>query len=112
MIVWWTGRGIRTPLYLIGIAFALGAFLSAVFGMDHLDQRLWFWGTCFLLTAVVNWVLGSRLNRNTSEMPKLGKLKGRLLYRARNRFMSLPMETWSIPLAIGGVVFIAMALTG
>jgi hypothetical protein len=34
----------------------------------------------------------------------------KLIYRARHKFMSLPLEIWSIPLTVGGVVAITYGL--
>jgi hypothetical protein len=39
-----------------------------------------------------------------------GKLKDRLTYRARNRFLSFPMEVWSGPAALLGVVLIVRGM--
>ncbi len=111
MVFWWTGRGFLSLLFLIGVVGAFGALVTFMFGDNVLETRSWLWGVGVLLAVVVNWFGGSRLNRRSLNLFE-GNLKTRLFYRARNRFCSLPMETWSVPLAVLGLVLIVRGAIG
>ena len=91
MVFWWTGRGFLSLVFLIGITGAFGAIVTLSFGEKAFESSPWLWGVGVLLAVAVNWFAGSKLNRRSLN-PFQGGVKARLLYRARNRFLSLPME--------------------
>ena len=90
-IAWWTGKGYQTLLIIFGTLAVCGLLLSAL--PPSMDNR-WFWASALVLAAIINWGIGSKINRL-----RRSKAQGRarLLYRAHHRFMSMPMETFSIP---------------
>ncbi len=110
MVFWWTGRGYLALLSLVGVFGAFGALVTFGFGDRALETSPWLWGIGAFLAAAVNWIWGSRINRRPWRVTTLAKLKDRLAYRARNRFCGLPMETWTVPTALFGVVAIARGL--
>lgn len=111
MIVWWTNRGFISLLTLIGVFGLFGAAVSLTVGEDAFRTSPWLWGAGLLLPALVNWFVGCQLNR-VPLSPFVGKVTERFIYRAPNRFLSFPMEAWSYPLAIVGLVLIVLGLIG
>lgn len=110
MIAWWTGRGFLSLLTLIGVFGAFGAVVTFTVGDQAFEAYPWLWGLGCLPAAVVNWIVGCRLNR--VPLNPLFALKDRLTYRPRNRFMSFPMELWSLPMTLLGVFLIVAGLIG
>jgi hypothetical protein len=106
MVFWWTGRGYLALLTLIGVFGVFGALLTAVFGEQIFDSAPWLWAVGAGLAAVVNWVVGCRVNRKPLKVPRPGLWKSRLTYRPRNRFMGLPLEVWSAPMMLLAVVML------
>ncbi len=106
MVFWWTGRGFLALLTLIGVFGLFGALLTLAFGEQIFDRAPWLWGVGALIAAVINWVVGCRVNRKPLKVPRPSLWKSRLTYRPRNRFMSLPLEVWSAPMAVLGLVLL------
>lgn len=103
MVFWWTGRGYLALLSLIGVYGFFGAAITVGFGNQAFEAAPWLWGVGALIAAAVNWIWGSRINRRRwADLPG-ADWKKRLVYRARNRFMGLPMESWALPTALLGV---------
>lgn len=106
IVFWWTGRGYVTALIIIGMMTVFG--LAQNIAQPLVLDRQWYWGLSLIAAAGVNWWVGSYFNRDWFVRSRLkGKLrlkglKNRLFYRTANRFMSVPMETFSIALAIAG----------
>jgi hypothetical protein len=109
MVFWWTGRGFLAVLFLVGTFGVFGATITFAFGDMAFAKWPWLWGVGFLLAAVVNWVAGCRLNRAPIN-PLVGTVRERLTYRPPNRFLSLPPEVWSGPVALLGIAAIAKGL--
>ncbi len=107
MVFWWTGRGFLALLSLIGVFGAFGAVVTLTLGEAAFEAQPWLWGVGALLASGVNWLLGSRLNQKVIKRHAAARLADRLIYKARHRFMGLPMETWSIPMAALGCILIA-----
>ena len=78
--------------------------LLAAFGEQALDNIPWIWAIGYWLAAGVTWVVGSRLNGRPWRWKEGQRSRGRFLYDAPNRFVSLPVETWSIPMAAIGLL--------
>jgi hypothetical protein len=110
LVFWWKGKGYLTPIILIVVLTAFGIALQA--GRPFLHDAPWFWGAAFVSAAVINWLAGRRHNARKIAAVRSSRLHDRLIYPARNKFMSLPFETWSIPLAIGGLCAIGYGLLG
>jgi hypothetical protein len=105
MVFWWTGRGYFALLTLIGVYGLFGTIATYGLGETFLDRNAWMWGICMLPAAFATWLVGCRINRKTRSLPQNQTLMRRFLYKARHRFMGLPMESWSIP-AVGLAVFL------
>ena len=69
-------------------------------------------GLALIGAAIANWFIGRKLNRQSLAKVRTREIRQRLLYRARHKFMSLPMETFSILLAVGGAIIIACSIVG
>ena len=101
MLFWWQGKGYLTPIIVMLSLMAFGLLLQA--GRPTLHDAPWLWGSALIVAAGINWRLGRQ--RNAKKIAAVRSLRWRdtLIYPARNRFMSLPFETWSIPLGAVGV---------
>ena len=110
LIFWWTGKGYLTPVILLGTMIVFGFILKASSPVLHDDNG--FWGVAFIVAGVVNWFVGRRQNARKLAAVRSDKLRHRLIYRARNKFMSLPFEVWAIPMVLGGLAAVASALFG
>jgi hypothetical protein len=76
----------------------------------QLPDGVWVFGLALLGAATANWFIGRKFNRNSFAKVRSHQLKQRLLYRARHRFMSLPMETFSVLLGVAGLAVILGAI--
>jgi len=108
IVVWWTGRGFLTAVILLLTLCAFGVVVQAI-AAAQLDHP-WFWGLAFIIAGCINWPVGTNMNRRRGRVPPQ-TLRERLTYRPRNRFLSLPMEIWSIPMIIGGVIAIIYGIS-
>ena len=108
-VFWWTNRGFLTPLILFGTGVA-AATVTSVIPFPH--DSSWFAALVFLIAAPINWIVGRRQNylRRTS----FGRqpVWKQLVYGARHKFMSLPMESWSIAELALGIAFATRAALG
>jgi hypothetical protein len=59
-----------------------------------------FWASVLFVAAPINWEVGRRMNAKRRGFAPPATLVRRFLYRARHKFMSLPMESWSIVMVI------------
>jgi uncharacterized membrane protein len=104
-VAWWTGRGFYTfPIVIASMIIA--EILRAAL---RLPEGLWVFAIALFVAAAANWQIGRKLNRNSLRKVRTTRLKERLLYRARHKFMSLPMETFSIVLAVAGAAILVGA---
>ena len=69
----------------------------------NLQDTTWFWGSALVCAGVANWIIGRRQNAKRRAAVRSIRFRDALVYRARHTFMSLPIETWSIPLVAGGI---------
>ena len=106
-VAWWTGRGYGTILIVVAAAIALELLRAAL----NLPEGLWVFGVALLVAAVANWVIGRKFNRKSLAKVRSHRLRERLIYRARHKFMSLPMETFSIVLAGVGVAVLVVEIS-
>jgi hypothetical protein len=90
-IAWWSGKGYQTGLIVLATLAVCGALL-AILPFDLDNRRSW--AVSLLLAALFNWIIGRKANR--VRRSKARRLRDRLFYNARHRFMSVPMETFSI----------------
>jgi len=107
-IVWWTGRGYLGFVVLLATMIVAGVLLAAV-GPSLPDGPI-YWGHVLMVASVANWIVGSRINRKTLDRLRPTAVRQRLIYRARSRLMSVPMETVSIPLGLVGLGMLIMAV--
>ena len=109
MVFWWTRRGYLALLTTVGVIGVFGAVVTLAFGDQVFDQFPWLWALAFWLAAATTWTVGSRINGRPIDWRRGQKSIGRFLYDAPNRFVSLPVETWAVPLIALGLV---MAVLG
>lgn len=109
MVFWWIGRGYLALLTTIGAIGGFGALVTFAFGEMVFDQHPWLWGPAMFLAAAATWCVGRRINRRPIRLARGADLKRHLYYNAPNRFVSLPVETWAVPLAGLGLV---LSVTG
>ncbi|WP_425229335.1 hypothetical protein [Sphingomonas sp.] len=102
VVFWWTGKGYLTPVILLGTLIVFGLLLRI--GGSLLHDEPAFWGVAWLVASGINWLTGRRVNALKLAAVRSDRLRHRLFYRARNKFMSLPLEVWSIPMALCGIV--------
>ncbi|MCE7795380.1 hypothetical protein LWE61_02285 [Sphingobium sufflavum] len=107
-IAWWTGKGYVTMVIVLLTMVVFGLILQA--GAPFLQDRMWYWGISFIAAAAINWTVGTRWNKKRIERAKPKHLGQRLWYPAINRFMSMPMETFSLVIAFVGLALIASGL--
>jgi len=98
-IAWWTGRGYYTLPILVASMVVFELARAAL----HLPDGLWVFGFALMGAAAANWVAGRKLNRESLKKVRTHRVRERLIYRARHKFMSVPMETFSIPMAVAGL---------
>ncbi len=108
LVFWWTGKGYLTPIILIVVLAIFGVVLQA--GRPIISDAPWFWGIAFIFAAAVNWRVGRKHNRKKLAAVRSIRFRDKLVYPARNKFMSLPFEAWSIPLAVGGACAIGYSI--
>jgi hypothetical protein len=104
-VAWWTGRGYSTIL-IVAASMILLQLMRAALG---LPDGLWVFGVAMFGAAAANWALGRKLNRKALLKVRSSRIRERLIYRARHKFMSLPMETFSVLIAAVGIVVLATA---
>ena len=104
-VFWWSGRGYYTVLVVLGVLTVFGLLVAI-----GIPDGLWFWAVALLAAAALNWHLGSKINRKKLAALKPRSLRSRLFYRAHHRFMSLPMETFSLVLIAGSVAWLTYRL--
>ena len=97
MIFWWTGKGWKPALILMLTLVATR--IVQIVMRDFIGDPHWLWALAFLVAAAITWKLCSHDNRKATSRKMSPNLKNRLLYKPRNRFMSLPSETWAVPFA-------------
>lgn len=105
-VAWWTGRGYSTILVVV---VSLMLFELITRALD-LPDGLWVFGSALLGAAAANWVIGRKLNRRSLAKVRSHRLRERLIYRARHKFMSLPMETFSVVIALTGALMLGAAV--
>jgi hypothetical protein len=102
-VAWWTGKGYLTIWIVVASAIVFEFARAAL----RLPDGVWVFGLALLAAAAANWAIGRKFNRKSFAKVRSPHLKERLLYRARHKFMSLPMETFSVLLGAAGVAVIA-----
>lgn len=107
-IAWWTGKGYMTMVIVLLTMVLFGLVLQA--GVPFLEDRIWYWGLSFIASAAINWIIGTRWNKRRIERRNPQHLGHRLWYPATNRFMSMPMETFSLVIGIVGFGMIVSGL--
>lgn len=98
MVFWWTRRGYLALLTTIGAVGVFGAVLTLAFGEGVFERFRWLWAFAYWTAAAATWVVGSRINGRPIRWSRGQKSIGRFIYDAPNRFVSLPVETWAVPL--------------
>ncbi len=102
LVFWWTGKGYLTPVIVVATVIVFVFILRAV-TPNYEDDGV-FWGLTLAVAGVLNWIAGRKQNARKLAAVRSDKLRDRLIYRARHKFMSLPFEVWSIPLVLTGLI--------
>jgi hypothetical protein len=110
VVFWWTRRGYLALLTTIGVVGAFGALATVWFGDDIFERLRWLWGLAYECAAVSTWIVGSYLNGRPMLWSNGERGIGRFIYDAPNRFVSLPVETWAVPLSGLGWVLAVVGL--
>jgi hypothetical protein len=105
-VAWWTGRGYSTILVVV-MSLMLFELITRALG---LPDGPWVFGSALLGAAAANWVIGRKLNRRSLAKVRSHRVRKRLIYRARHKFMSLPMETFSVVIALMGALILGAAV--
>ncbi|CAN5415838.1 hypothetical protein BH11PSE5_BH11PSE5_07900 [soil metagenome] len=100
-VFWWMGRGYVTALIIFGSMMVFALILQALAPL--IPDQQWYWGLSLIAAAAVNWKVGSHFNRRRLAKAPKRNVKERLVYKAPNRFLSVPMETFSIAILAAGV---------
>lgn len=101
LVFWWQGRGYQTAIVWLLTLCVFGAVV--VLGKPYVPDQPWYWGAAFCVSGVINWIRGTSLNAARLSKFRPGSLKQRLFYKARHRFMGMPMETFSLVLVLVGL---------
>ena len=101
IVFWWQGRGYQTIWIWMLTMCVFGAV--AAIGKPYIPDRPWYWGAGFCVAAIANWKRGTDLNSASLAKRCPSTMLQRLFYKPRHRFMSMPMETFSIVLALVGI---------
>lgn len=109
-VFWWTGKGFQTVLITL-VALAVSAILFQAIA-PKLNDQPWPWMAALIGAAVANWKFGRQYNAKSRTKIRSTKLKDQLIYRARHKFMSLPMETFSLVMLAGVAAGLALAING
>ena len=108
-IFWWTGKGYLTAIIVLAVFSVFG--IAIAIGSPILKETPAYWGLAAVVAAVIVWLVGRRVNSEAIASIRSIHLRHKLIYRARHKFMSLPLELWAAPLSVGGIIAIAYCLT-
>jgi hypothetical protein len=102
----WSGLGFVTIAFGFG-GGVIGALISDLLqgGTDHhdlMDTLLIAVG--MLAGAVANWCVGRRLNNRPGRLLVDPATGGRVILRRRHTLFWIPMQWWSIPMALLAIV--------
>jgi hypothetical protein len=111
MILIWSGLGylVLPIVVLTPVPIAmLAEFLLTHSGHDALASAAMAIGV--LASAALNWVIGRRLNGKTPPYLLTREPHAIVVHYRRHKFLWLPMQYWSVPVAaVGLVMLIAQA---
>lgn len=108
-VFWWTGKGYRLPLIVLGCCMIAGFIGQAI--SPALVDGLPFWGGVLIAAAIPVWLYGRRLNAKAIKALRSPRMQDHLLYRARHKFFSLPFETNALLLVCAGAIMILVGVT-
>ena len=100
-VFWWTGKGFQTVLVTLAALAASAILFQAI--APELNDQPWPWMAALIASAAINWKFGRRYNAKSRAKVRSAKLTDQIFYRARHKFMSLPMETFSLVLLAGAI---------
>jgi hypothetical protein len=107
---WWTGKGYVTALIAFGTLCLAGVIFQGL--APELNDGPWPWSLALVIAAAINWNVGRRHNAKSRAKALATAKANKFLYRARHKFMSLPMETFSVVLGAAALIGPALALRG
>lgn len=85
--------------------------IEAIRAFVGLPDGFWVFGFAMIGAAAANWFVGRKLNRKSFQKVRTLPIRERLIYRARHKFMSVPMESFSLLMAAGGLAALIAAAT-
>jgi hypothetical protein len=107
---WWTGKGYVTALIAFGALCVSGIAFQGL--ASELNDGPWPWSLALVVAAAINWNVGRRHNAISRAKALANAKANQFLYRARHKFMSLPMETFSFVLVAAALVGLVLAIRG
>lgn len=111
-MVIWSGWGILTVLItalVCGTVSVAGAALLATMGYQGWTGLAF--GLGLLAAAAVNWWVGRRLNGGPGRVLTDQATGQTVVLRRRHSLFFIPMQWWSVPLAIAGALMVLSTAT-
>ena len=106
-MVIWSGWGILTVLIAALVCGTFSAGGVALFDMAGLHRWSGLaFGLGLLAAAAVNWWIGRRLNSRPGRMLTDQATGQTVVLRRRHSLFFIPMQWWSVPLAVAGVLML------
>ena len=110
LVFWWVGKGYWTLLLLFLVGMA-GTIVLQALGLG--TEGPWFAAAVLGVAAVWNWNVGSRWNAHGRARRPIVGVWRRLTYRtAEHRFLSMPMESFSVVMAAGSLLLLMRGVAG
>jgi hypothetical protein len=109
VIFWWTCKGYLTAIIVLAVFTTFGIMVRI--GDPFLQDTPAYWGLAGIVSAAADWLVGRRVNAKAIASVRSVRFRHKLIYRARHKFMSLPLELWSVPLMLGGIAAVIYGLT-
>ena len=105
MLLIWTGWGILVLPIVLGTALLVGAALQALLTAlqaEHLSALSFSLG--LFAGAAANWVTGKRMNSDPGRELQDVATGQRVVLRRQHKLFWIPMQYWSIPVALAACV--------
>lgn len=110
LVFWWVGKGYWTLLLLFLVGMATTVILQA---LRLSTEGPWFAAVVLAVAAAWNWNVGSRWNAYGRARRPVRGIWQRLSYRtAEHRFLSMPMESFSVVMAAVSLLLLIRGVAG
>lgn len=105
MFVIWSGWGILAFPIVVGTSVAVGALIqSTLTAIGHPELAFLAFSAGLFAAAVVNWLVGRKLNGQPGRELVDPRTQEQVILRRRHALFWIPMEYWSIPVALAAFV--------